>query len=202
MEIYGKNDKLRVILGLSTLLFWAAAFIAAPGIVIVLRNWRICFLVMTSPTLFFIFYIWLIPESPLWLINKGRLQEADVILLEIAKKNGESISDDLMEINTNAKSIEEIDENCNACCSIVATPRIRARTLILSFLFFVASFVYYGLSLNQSSVGGDENQFLTFTLYGLMEIPALIFAIVSLSYLGRRLPTIILFLTAGEGIVV
>ena len=198
MEIYGSNDKFRVIMGLSTLLFWAAGFIAAPVIVHLLQNWRICFLVMTSPTLFFIFYAWIIPESPLWLINKNRQNEADAILVEIAEKNGQFISDDFINLNNLEKSPNEEDESCNACCSLIATPRIRARTFILSFLFFVASFVYYGLSLNQSSVGGDDNQFLTFTLYGLMEIPALIFAIFSLSCFGRRTPTVLMFLLAGK----
>ena len=78
-------------------------------------------------------------------------------------------------------------------------PLIRKRTMILSFLFFVGSFVYYGLSLNQSSVGGDQNQFLTFTLYGVMEIPALLFAMLGLSYFGRRLPTVLLYSSAGKG---
>ena len=86
---------------------------------------------------------------------------------------------------------------CDACCSLVTMPRTRLRTVILSCLFFVGSFVYYGLSLNQSSVGGDQNQFLTFTLYGLMEIPALLFAMISLSYFGRRSPTMLLYLCAG-----
>ena len=88
-------------------------------------------------------------------------------------------------------------DECNACCSLIATSNIRLRTMILSFLFFVASFVYYGLSLNQSSVGGEENKFLTFTLYGIMEIPALIFAMITLLCFGRRLPIVFLYLSAG-----
>lgn len=196
MEIYGTNDKYRVILGLSTLLFWAGAFMSAPGIVYLLPNWRHSFLAMSTPTLLFVFYVWIIPESPLWLINKGRYEEADAILKEISDVNGlffKATDDEKLTVIDHHEAIEE----SNACCSLVTMPRIRNRTMIISFMFFVASFVYYGLSLNSSSVGGDNNLFITFTLYGAMEIPAIIFAMLSLSCLGRRLPTLLEFLMAG-----
>ena len=64
----------------------------APGIVVLLPNWRACFFAMTSPTLLFVFYAWLIPESPLWLLHMGYEDEADAILVEIAEKNGTPIS--------------------------------------------------------------------------------------------------------------
>ena len=67
----------------------------APGIVVLLPNWRACFFAMTSPTLLFVFYAWLIPESPLWLLHMGYEDEADAILVEIAEKNGTPISDNL-----------------------------------------------------------------------------------------------------------
>ena len=216
MEIYGRNDNYRVIVGLSTMLFWALGFITAPGIVLLLPNWRACFFAMTTPTLLFVFYAWTIPESPLWLLHMGYEKEADAILIEIAEKNGSSEKlvkpDTILVDNENAvdtipkyaqTQLDEADTGdddggCQVCFSLVAKPLIRKRTMILSFLFFVASFVYYGLSLNQSSVGGDQNQFLTFTLYGLMEIPALLFATGFLSYFGRRLPTMLLYLCAGK----
>ena len=200
MEIYGHNDKYRVILGLSTLLFWAAGFISSAGIAYLLPNWRIAFLAMSCPTLLFIAYIWIIPESPIWLISKGKDSEAEAILSQVAQRNGVEMPNlELHEAKTfEFETLDHPDQDVNACCSLIATPRVRSRTIIMSFLFFVGSFVYYGLSLNSSGVGGDDNIFVTFTLYGLMEIPAIGFAILSLSSLGRRLPTVFLFLSAGD----
>jgi OCT family organic cation transporter-like MFS transporter 4/5 len=205
MECVGGNDKWRAVLGLSTLLFWAAGFISTAGIVYLLPNWRHSFLAMASPTLLFVFYAWLIPESPLWLIHKGRIEEAEVILAEVALKNGDVPSTTLPGMARKEAEIKKINQNNNedddgvigAFWSLVATPNLRRRTFILSLAFFVASFLYYGLSLNSGSVGGDNNLFLTFTLYGVMEIPALLFAIVSLLTLGRRLPCVLLYLFAG-----
>lgn len=201
MEIYGTNDKYRVILGLSTLLFWAGAFMTAPGIVYLLPNWRHSFLFMSAPTLLFVFYIWIIPESPLWLINKGRFDEADAILKDVSETNGlffNTSDDEKLTMADSENHVHESDDcESSACCSLVTMPRIRNRTMIISFMFFVGSFVYYGLSLNSSSVGGDNNRFITFTLYGAMEIPAILFAMLSLSCLGRRLPLFFEFLLAG-----
>ena len=98
MEIYGENDRYRAILGMSTMLFWAVGFIVAPGIVMLLPNWRVCFFAMTCPTLLFASYAWTIPESPLWLLHMGYEDEADAILIEIAEINGTLISDNLIAV--------------------------------------------------------------------------------------------------------
>ena len=206
MEIYGCNDKKRVIYGLSTLGCWAIGYVSTPGIVYLLPNWRIAFLAMSLPTLLFVFYLWVLPESPTWLIHKGRIEEAAAILEQVSLKNNLPILDESFIRKTEEASssvhcsFENLeDQKCSAVFwSLFATPRLLMRTIILSFCFFVGSFLYYGLSLNSNSVGGNDNLFITFTLYGLMEVPAVAFVIVCLLALGRRLPTVLLYLFAGK----
>jgi len=51
----------------------------------------------------------------------------------------------------------------------------------------VISFVYYGISLNIGSYGG--NIFISFALAGLVEAPGMVFSIISMRYFGRRILT-------------
>lgn len=89
------------------------------------------------------------------------------------------------------------EETLESFMSMVRTPRIRECTLIFVFTWFATSFTYYGLSLNSGEVGGSGNIFLTFSLYGLMEFPAVAFATAMVLCFGRRLPIMLLILVGG-----
>ena len=79
--------------------------------------------------------------------------------------------------------------------------------LILFGSWFVTGLTYYGLSLNSSDLGktGDDDgeasaatdAYLTFTLYGLIEAPAIAFSIVSTITAGRRLTLTLLLVGVG-----
>ena len=57
----------------------------------VLRRWKILRVVCSVPFVC-IFFCWkIIPESPRWLLSKGRLEESKEILRKIAKTNGTSL---------------------------------------------------------------------------------------------------------------
>jgi len=91
------------VVGLSTLYFWAAGFVTVSAIVFALPNWRMAFLAMSLPTLAFINFSKVIPESPMWLISQGRIPEAQQILNEAASRNG------LNPVTELAKIVEEVD---------------------------------------------------------------------------------------------
>jgi hypothetical protein len=87
VEILG-NGKWRTIVGLSTLYFWAIGFVTVSAIVYALPNWRWAFFAISLPTLLFLNYAYLIPESPMWLISQGLIVQAQRILNEAAVRNG------------------------------------------------------------------------------------------------------------------
>ena len=71
------------------------------------------------------------------------------------------------------------------------------KTLILYLNWFTTSLVYYGLTLNAGSLGGDD-PFATYMINGAMEVPAYAAAIVMLLFAGRRLPYAAALIAAGE----
>ncbi|XP_049879913.1 uncharacterized protein LOC126376513 [Pectinophora gossypiella] len=53
-----------------------------------LRDWYHLSLATSLPFILLYGYYWLIPESPRWLVGRGRIAEAEKVLRDIAKKNG------------------------------------------------------------------------------------------------------------------
>ena len=92
--------------------------------------------------------------------------------------------------------------------ALFRTPNVRKRSLILFSSWFVTGLTYYGLSLNSandlslgesSSSDGNSSSstYLTFTFYGLIEIPAIALSIVSIITAGRRLTLTLLLVGVG-----
>ena len=55
------------------------------------RDWHHLQLAFAIGSLSLISYFFLIPESPRWLVHKGRIHEAQELLCTLAKKNGVDI---------------------------------------------------------------------------------------------------------------
>ncbi|KAM3958184.1 organic cation transporter 1 [Aphomia sociella] len=74
------------------------------------RDWFYLSLATTIPFVFLYGYYWLIPESPRWLVGRGRIAEAEKVLRNLAKKNGIELHRGfLIEIHKRIKA-EEIAE--------------------------------------------------------------------------------------------
>jgi len=65
---------------------------------------------------------------------------------------------------------------------------------------FVCSFVFYGLSLSATSLGG--NDYLDFFISGAVEVPAYLLCLVTLSRYGRLRPLVASLILAGVVLVV
>ncbi|KPJ19743.1 Organic cation transporter 1 [Papilio machaon] len=104
----------------------------------VVRDWFHLTLATSVPFVLCFGYYWLIPESPRWLVGKGRIIEAEEVLRTLAKKNGINLSEGFLfnihrklvnedigeestntiAINKNKVEIPEIVENKNVNCKI------------------------------------------------------------------------------------
>jgi OCT family organic cation transporter-like MFS transporter 4/5 len=59
-----------------------------PGVAYYVRDWRHLQLALSAPSVILIFTWWFLPESPRWLLRKGRIVEAENILRQAAETNG------------------------------------------------------------------------------------------------------------------
>lgn len=73
--------------------------------------------------------------------------------------------------------------------------KIVLRLVIIYFIWGVNAFIFYGLSINSTSLGG--NKYLNFALVSLIEIPGYTIAWISIGKLGRRLTLVFSLLLCG-----
>ncbi|CAM1313040.1 SLC22A3 (predicted) [Pycnogonum litorale] len=81
--------------------------------------------------------------------------------------------------------------------SLLRTPNMRRKALIMFFCWAVNAFVYYGLSFNTNDLGGDP--FINFLISGALEIPAYIMTALIVLYFGRKYPLTFVMVVGGLG---
>lgn len=76
--------------------FWSIGLILLPFVASYWSSWTYLYMAISFPTVILIGLYPLIPNSPRWLLKKGRIEDAKEVLLEAARINGKtdfSISD-------------------------------------------------------------------------------------------------------------
>ncbi|XP_067675913.1 organic cation transporter protein-like [Haliotis asinina] len=183
MEVIGPSK--RVFTGAFVPIFFALGMTILSGVAFFIRDWHTLELVMAVPVGIFLAYWWLIPESPRWLLNKFRYQEAEVIIRRTANVNKVELPDNLFEEPDKTEN-ETIDTPKANFFQLFTTTVMCIRTLIIFFNWMVVSMVYYGLSLNSDNLGAGSLH-LNFLLVGLVEFPACALVLVLLNRLGRKI---------------
>ena len=162
----------------------------------------------------FMFYFWLVPESPRWLITKNRSNDAYKIFKRIARSNKKIIENlnELEELNlTGNNKIESSTSAANendkqSTFSIIETLKIffkskklmiRSSVILLNWL--TNTFVYYGISFNTSALSGDP--YLNFTLSVFVELIAIITCQFTLEKFGRKKPYAINMVITGVALL-
>ena len=74
--------------------FWALGYVSLPGVAYLVPDWNDLQIVLTLPAIFLLIISFFIPESPMWLLTQGRVEEAETILRRIAKFNSRPVPDD------------------------------------------------------------------------------------------------------------
>ncbi|XP_066456791.1 solute carrier family 22 member 15-like isoform X2 [Eleutherodactylus coqui] len=159
-----------------------------------IRNWRLLAFVANSPGVLFFLLSFLLPESPRWLYSRGYTAEAEAVLHRIACGNGKEIpSVKLKECNASPGS----GDSAHSVFDLARYRALLRRTVILMYIWYVCSLVYYGLTLNAGELKG--NLYLNVALYGLVEVPAfpLCLFFIEKSWCGRGKSTAGFLVFAG-----
>ncbi|XP_072019580.1 organic cation transporter protein-like [Amphiura filiformis] len=185
----------RTVTGIGAQFFWPVGSMLLALLAFLIRDWFILQLVMTIPLIFPFFLIPVLKESPRWLISKGRFDEAEVIIQDIARVNKTKVPEPLFEEGEKKEILETNQVKQATVLDLFRTPTLRWRTLNMMFSWFVNSIVYYGLSLSTSDLG--SNDYVAFFLSGLVEVPAYIWCMFGIEWLGRKPNLCVFFLLGG-----
>jgi hypothetical protein len=127
-------------------------------------------LVVALGVLPYLSYAFILPESPRWLISKGRIPEAKKILAKALIMNKLPLSrlNQLDNIKSNEK--EETSEKV-FYTDIFKYPGVRRNMICMACCWFTFTMGYYGLIYNTPSFGW--NLYITFCMPAFVTIPVL-----------------------------
>lgn len=83
----GRRNSAGIVVGM----LFAAGMCLLSMLAYVLRDWFHLSLVTTMPFILLYGYYWLIPESPRWLVGRGRIADAEKVFRNLASRNGISL---------------------------------------------------------------------------------------------------------------
>ncbi|XP_046676522.1 carcinine transporter [Homalodisca vitripennis] len=199
LELVGPNY--RSFVTVMTCLFYTLGLVFLAGITYLVRNWVHLAIVTSLPFLLYYIYWWFLPESPRWLLAKGRLEEASKILETLASVNEKELPDTFKfrlkqgMMLQRTRSEERRLQTGPGVGALFKTPNMRLKTILITLNWFANEMVYVGLSYYGPALGSD--QYLSFLLSSLVEIPSYLACWVVMDRWGRRWPLSISMIVSG-----
>uniref|UniRef100_A0A8C8IX57 Major facilitator superfamily (MFS) profile domain-containing protein n=1 Tax=Oncorhynchus tshawytscha TaxID=74940 RepID=A0A8C8IX57_ONCTS len=160
------------------------------------RTWWIYQIILSTCTSPFLFFCWKFPETPFYLMAKGRLQETQVLLDSIARFNGlepgRLRAEDLLEPKEALLEQEVVPgraqpaepERKLSILDLFGTWRMTWRTVTVWAVWFIGSLGYYVFSLGSVNLGG--NQYINLFLAGAVEFPSYLIGCYAMDRVGRK----------------
>ncbi|XP_041805058.1 solute carrier family 22 member 5-like isoform X2 [Chelmon rostratus] len=122
-----------------------------------IRGWRMLLVASAIPSILFFPMWWVIPESPRWLLQKGRVEEAELVIRNAAKMNKVTApevlfrTDECLELTQNKGD----EEHTYTYVDLIRTPNMRNIQILGVFIWMSVAMVFFGLSLNTSNLNGN-----------------------------------------------
>ena len=160
---------------------WAVGYITTPLIAWALPRWNNLQLAISIPTILFALVLaipGLLPESPRWLLVKGRREEAEEIIAKARRLNK-------MDEKVEAEVFTERPLTQGTVIDLMRRPALRRTTIIMLYIFLANNLVYFGFTLNSGKLfPGDLH--VNILISAALEFLAYTLSILSFLYLGRR----------------
>lgn len=153
------------------------------------NNWRWMLLVMAAPAVLLFFSLFLVPESPRWLVARGRNQDAYKVLVKTSGK--ELATAELKEIEATLKNQEE------STFSDLLAPKIKPLLFIGIILAVfqqitgINTIMYYAPKIFANVGQSDDSALLQTILIGGTNLVFTLVAMVLIDRFGRKLLIVI-----------
>jgi len=135
-----------------------------------------------------------LPESPRWLIARGKTEQARALMMKAAKQNGKSI-----DLSNHVIKSPKVDESAKqpelGFADLFKTKDILIITIIMFFCWPIITMGYYGLGMSMTKLG--SNIFVTFILGALVEIPGYLGCMLLIDVWGRKPFFVVCLLLTG-----
>jgi len=148
-----------------------------------IRDWRTFAWVVFIPTIPFLAYFFVLPESPRWLLMKKKNEKALEILKEVAKVNKKKLDEDLWSQFVESESKQERMNEENLF-SVFKSPSLTLTIGIFLVHWVVNNFIFYGVGLKSNDLG--MNPYLTFLISAIVELLGVISGALLVDRLGRK----------------
>lgn len=196
VEMVGKNK--REVTGIVLNYFYAIGEALVALFAWLSKDWKHLQVTVSAPAIVFIGYYWLIPESVRWLMANSQKQKAKQVVIKVAKFNKVQLSESLLSSfaenqskNFTDGSSEEGEKIFPVIKQMAKSGKLGGRFIIVYFIWAVMAFIFYGLSINSTTLSG--NKYINFALVSLIEIPGYSLAWICIQKLGRK-PSMVLSL--------
>lgn len=155
------------------------------GLGYLIRPWRTLATAANSSGVLILLLSVTLPESPRWLYSQGRTEEAEEVLRLMAVRNGNPAKHLTLQ-RVGATKPGPNTGHSGGVLQLLLHPVLRMRTLVLMYVWYACSLVYYGLTLGAGETSG--NRFMNVAMYGLVELPAypLCIYFINKHWAGRR----------------
>lgn len=174
------DGKWRTIAGMYNLFPLPISYMMISGIAYLTQDYQKLQLCIGFPGIFLCFLWFVVPESPRWLLCKGRVTEVKKIIEKAAAFNKRHLPDNYEKILT--PPVQE--ESTHDFWCLFRSRYLRRITICFLLIWFTMNLVYYGLILNMNTFGG--NVYLNSALAGLVEIPAIAIAMYIIMKVGKK----------------
>jgi putative MFS transporter len=174
--------------------FWAYGWVLAALVaffVIPRFGWRIAFLLGTLPAFYTFVLRRAIPESPRFLLSKGRVKEAMAVVRMVEKATGLAPADETVQQGQAASPARPTDQSLlKNLGELWQRPHLR-RTIMLWILWFTIIFSYYGIftwlpTLLSAGGRGLTKSFQYVLIITLAQIPGYFSAAYLVDKIGRK----------------
>uniref|UniRef100_A0A3P9KPZ6 Solute carrier family 22 member 16 n=1 Tax=Oryzias latipes TaxID=8090 RepID=A0A3P9KPZ6_ORYLA len=161
------------------------------------RVWWIYQIILSICTSPFLLFCWKFPETPFYLMAKGRYQEVQILLDKIGRFNGLECTlkaEDLLEpektecdkalLQKEAEEEPLQPEKRLTILDLFGSWRMASRTCTVWAIWFIGSLGYYVFSLGSVNLGG--NQYMNLFVAGAVEIPSYLVGCFAMDRIGRK----------------
>lgn len=171
------DGKWRTIAGMYNLFPLPVSYMLISGIAYITQDYRVLQLCIAIPGIFLCFLWWIrqnwnwfffgfilthrniyllrfvIPESPRWLLCKGRTAEVAEIVRKVCEVNKRECPPNVEMLLKPPPSNNQTGDD--GCISLFGNSYLRLITICFPCIWFTINLVYYGLILNMNTFGGN-----------------------------------------------